>query len=59
MNSEEDPRIRYYKTVRHILILMLLYGIVIMHTPECREALPGLTDCLRFYCSVIQALKNI
>ena len=59
MNNEEDSRIRHYKTVRHILILMVLYGIVILNTPECREALPGMKDCMRFYCSVIQALINI
>ena len=59
MNNEEDPRIRRYKTIRNILILMMLYGIVILNTPECRSALPGLTDCIRFYCRVIQALTNL
>lgn len=59
MNNEEDPRLRHYKTVRRVLILLLLYGLVVLNTPECRAALPGLTDCLRFYCRVIQALTNL
>ena len=56
MYHEEDPYIRYYRIVKRILILMLLYGIVILNTPECRSTLPGLKDCLRFYCGVIQTL---
>jgi len=59
MNNEEDPRLCRYKTVKRILIFVLLYGIVILNTPECRSALPGLTDCIRFYCRVIQALTNL
>ena len=59
MNNEEDPRIKQCKTLKRILILVVLYGIVILYTPECRSALPGLTDCLRFYYNVMHALANL
>ncbi|MBP0966560.1 MAG: hypothetical protein J5722_02900 [Oscillospiraceae bacterium] len=57
--NEEDPRIRRYKIAKRILVLMILYIIVVLKTPESRAALPGLSDCLLFYCRVIQALAGV
>ena len=57
---KEYERFRRFDTAKRIgLVLFTLYIVVVLKSPESRDALPGLKQCFDFYLELFRALSEL